>query len=330
MLYPLELIPVVQDYLWGGTRLATDLGKPLPVSGRVAESWEIVDHRSAQSTVSRGPIAKMTLEQIRKSHPDQLFGRDASHFRADASRRFPLLLKYLDCQQVLSVQVHPDDAYASGMSPPDLGKTEAWYVIDAAPGSKIYAGLKTGVSRSDLATAVATGQTERVLHSFSPRPGDCVFVPAGTVHALGEGLLIAEIQQSSNTTFRLFDWNRLDSNGLSRPLHLQQALEVTDYQRGPISPVASAGLSRRWQSLVDCERFRLWARHGTGEVVLEPTDAFAIVTVPRGEARLTCNDQQYLLPAGRSLLLPACVPACHLSLLTDQTTILLIRPPNLA
>ncbi len=144
---------------------------------------------------------------------------------------FPLLFKFLDVRENLSVQVHPNDEQAARLDPPDRGKSEAWFVLSAEPGSRVYAGLRDGVDRTALEPAVAHGQAESCLHSFEPAPGDCVLVPAGTVHALGAGLLVAEIQQSSDTTFRLFDWNRVGPDGLPRPLHVEQAVAVGGFSR---------------------------------------------------------------------------------------------------
>ena len=143
------------------------------------------------------------LGELVRHRGGELLGRHASH------AAFPLLFKFLDACRDLSVQVHPDDARARRLVPPDLGKTEAWYVIDAAPGSRIYAGLRDGVDRESLGAAVRAGRCGDVLHSFEPRPGDCVFIPAGTVHALGAGLVIAEIQESSDVTYRLYDWDQI-------------------------------------------------------------------------------------------------------------------------
>ncbi|MEO8270965.1 MAG: type I phosphomannose isomerase catalytic subunit, partial [Aureliella sp.] len=232
--YPLRLIPFFRDYLWGGRKLQTALGKDLPANGVWAESWEIVDHPEHSSAILSGPLADSTLHQICESDPDWLLGKlpQGEEFRGGADcrstnpRTLPLLFKYLDCQRVLSVQVHPDDSYGQKMLPPDLGKTEAWYIIAAEPEAVLYAGLKLGVSREDLQSALASGEVEQCLHRIQPKAGDCVVIPAGTVHALGAGLLVAEIQQASNTTFRLFDWNRLGTDGQPRALHIEQSLEV--------------------------------------------------------------------------------------------------------
>ena len=209
--YPLKFRPVLKQTIWGCRRLGTQLGKPIGDEKNYAESWEIVDHGDDQSVVADGPLKGKTLAQLISDHPDwfPVSGADAA--------AFPLLLKYLDCNRVLSVQVHPDDRYAKAMTPPDLGKTEAWYIVASDPGSLIYAGLKTGVDRQVLQRAVSGGRMEEVLHSFHPAPGDVVFIPAGTVHALGEGLLVAEIQAIRHTLDAgnvVGHWTRFDSGDL--------------------------------------------------------------------------------------------------------------------
>ena len=168
------------------------------------------------------------MHDLVTQHGPALFGRH------HPQRQFPLLFKFLDCQQTLSVQVHPNDEQAARLNPPDLGKTEAWVVLAAEPGSKIYAGLKPGVDRADVgARNNAPALCEECLHQFEPQAGDCVFIEAGTVHALGAGLLIAEIQQASDTTFRLFDWNRVDRDGKPRPLHIRESLDTIDFLARP-------------------------------------------------------------------------------------------------
>ena len=187
---PLRFQPIFRSYLWGGRNLESELKKPLPSEGIWAESWEIVDHPQAQSIVSDGPWTQWSLGELVKQHRHSILGPSANH-----PARFPLLLKYLDCQNVLSVQVHPDDAYGATLPTPDLGKTEAWVILATNPGAKLYAGLKSGVTKSILRDAIDKGTTESCLHVINPQPGDCIFIPAGTVHALGAGLLVAEIQQ---------------------------------------------------------------------------------------------------------------------------------------
>lgn len=321
-LYPLEFEPILQDYIWGGQRLNRILGKPAAGRQRIAESWEVVDHHEHQSIVAQGPLRGKTLAELIRSDPQGLLGRHASF------GSFPLLLKYLDCNRVLSVQVHPDDAYAKQMSPPDLGKTEAWYIVEADPGSVIYAGLADGVTRADLERAVKAGETEQLLHRLHPQPGDCIFIPAGTVHALGAGLLVAEIQQASNTTFRLFDWNRVDADGQPRPLHVESALEVTDYQRGPVFPQTPEAAVDGWEPLVACDKFMLRRHRGAEPVSLPLEQRFKILTVPTGSAELAWNDQVFQLPRGRSLLLPAALERVQVQPNEAETTLLCMFLPD--
>lgn len=345
--YPLRLVPFFRDYLWGGRKLQTALGKNLPADGVWAESWEIVDHPEHSSAILNGPLAGSTLHQICESDPEWLLGSQpqgkesssGDDNRSANARTLPLLLKYLDCQRVLSVQVHPDDHYAQQMLPPDLGKTEAWYIIAAEPGAVLYAGLKLGVTREDLKSALASGEVEQCLHRIHPQAGDCVFIPAGTVHALGAGLLVAEIQQASNTTFRLFDWNRLDADGQPRALHIEQSLEVIDFASGPrslqiaqtIEQLPSGQVVR--ERLVQCDKFLLDRLRSPLEeaatLQLGGDGRCHLVTVPVGQATVAWGDASSnteQLATGQSLLLPAALPAASVQL-EPGTTLLDMRVP---
>lgn len=301
LLHPLLLTPVYRRYLWGGRRFATRLGRELPPGDDFAESWEVVDRPGDQSTVAAGRLAGATLGDLIRDHPAGLLGRHAS------AGRFPLLFKFLDASHDLSVQVHPDDERAGRLVPPDKGKTEAWYVIDAAPGSRLWAGLRPGVDRGALAAAVAAGRWEDVLHVVEPRPGDCIFIPAGTVHAIGAGLLVAEIQQSSDVTYRLHDWNRTGPDGKPRPLHVEQGLEATT-RFGPVAPSIPTPLADpRVRRLVDCPYFRFDEVTLEGDWTADAADTSQIVVVIEGRVRL---DPRWRLPdlvPGSTLLLPAAV-----------------------
>jgi mannose-6-phosphate isomerase len=302
--YPLRLRPILQEYLWGGRRLGELLGKPIGDGPTYAESWEVVDHRDGQSVVENGPLKGKTLGELAKEYSADLYGP------IPVPEHFPLLFKYLDAQKTLSVQVHPNDAQAAKQSPPDLGKTEAWLVVAAEPGSLIYAGLKLGVDRDTLAAAIEAGESDKCLHAFEPQPGDCVFIPAGTVHALGAGLVIAEIQQASNTTFRLFDWNRIDKDGKPRPLHIAESLAVTDYERGPVAAQKPEPEGDGWQRLVTCDKF-LFSRaqaKGGDKLSLPESKSFHIVSLVEGAGRLTGVGFDEMLAPGQTLLVPAACP----------------------
>jgi len=295
--YFLQTEPAFRDYLWGGRKLQTVLGKSLPSDGVWAESWEIVDHAEHQSIVQNGEFAGQSLREISAANPQWLFGDPKI-------KQLPLLLKYLDCQRVLSVQVHPDDGYALRMNPPDLGKTEAWYIVDADPASVLYAGLEQGVTQERLRDAISTGNVEHCLHRIEPKRGDCVFIPAGTVHALGGGLLVAEIQQASNTTFRLFDWNRVDANGKPRALHIEQSLEVIDFESGPRplqTPTATEQRGR--ERLVGCEKFNF--ERLTCSNTVAGDGRLHLLTAPYGGVQLSCGADELQLATGQSTIVPA-------------------------
>jgi mannose-6-phosphate isomerase len=296
----LRFNPILREYLWGGRRLGTDLGKPIGAGPHYAESWEVVDHGADQSTVADGPLTGKTLHELVTQESAKLFGRH--HPR----NQFPLLLKFLDCHQTLSVQVHPNDEQAAKLNPPDLGKTEAWVVLAADPGSKIYAGLKSGVDRQTLERELARGNCESCLHEFEPSVGDCVLIEAGTVHALGAGLLVAEIQQASDTTYRLFDWNRVDRDGKPRQLHIQQALDVTNYTRGPVNPVSPTATSDQdIERLVQCDKFILDRLRLSASHSLPPDNRFHILAIVEGAVSINTHDGSCNLKRGGTALIPA-------------------------
>ncbi|MBL6723677.1 MAG: class I mannose-6-phosphate isomerase [Rubripirellula sp.] len=318
--YPLEFEPLLKQTIWGGRRLETKLNKKLGSAEDYAESWEIVDHGADQSVVCNGELGGQTLKQIITADKTFIFGVNQQ------PTDFPLLLKYLDCNRVLSVQVHPDDSYALRMVPPDLGKTEAWYIVESEPESLVYAGLKSGVTKRDLVEALENGEAEKVLHAFHPDAGDVIYIPAGTVHALGAGLLVAEIQQSSDTTFRLYDWNRVDGEGNSRELHIQKSLEVTDFNRGPIIPRSAKKDFSDWQQMVRCDKFVLNLLTA-GEEQVGGDDRFHLLSVPKGAATLRYDGQEHHLPTGQSVLLPAAMQKVSVCL-TPGSVLMEMHPPS--
>jgi mannose-6-phosphate isomerase len=305
---PLHFEPVFREYLWGGRRLESELNKRLGPAERYAESWEIVDHGRDQSVVDDGPFTGTTLHELVTQHGPALFGRH------HPQTQFPLLFKFLDAHQVLSVQVHPHDSDAARLDPPDLGKTEAWVVLDCEPGSKIYAGLKPGVDRTELERALEHGECESCLHEFAPRIGDCILVEAGTVHAISAGLLIAEIQQASDTTFRLFDWNRVDHDGKPRPLHIEQALDTIDYSRGPVWPQTPKRTPRPFvERLVRCNKFIVDRWRFDEPQQLPTEERFHILAVINGDVRLESVGGTSDLQRGDTRLVPADCQVVQLS-----------------
>ncbi len=296
--YLLRFEPIYRRYLWGGRRLATVLGKAIGEGADFAESWEVVDHGADQSVVKAGPLTGRTLVNVATEHGEELFGRHAD------LKHFPLLFKFLDCNRTLSVQVHPTDEQAALLDPPDLGKTEAWVVLHADPGSKIYAGLQPGVTRASLATAIEKGKVEDCLHAFEATAGDCVFIPAGTVHALGAGLVIAEIQQASDTTFRLFDWNRVDAAGQPRPLHIEQSLKTINYAGGPVKPQQPRQISPSRERLVECDKFLLDRLTMSSPAFIGGDDRFHLLAAIEGTVE-AAGEAEPTLARGDAALLPA-------------------------
>jgi mannose-6-phosphate isomerase len=306
-LYPFRFTPLFRRYVWGGRKLKTLLDKPIGEGNDYAESWELVDRGDDQSRVANGSLAGTTLGQLRENRAPELFGRH------HPQPRFPLLFKFLDCEKTLSVQVHPDDAQAARLNPPDFGKTEAWVVLAAEPGSLIYAGLKRGFDRHALEREVHRGTCELCLHRLEPQPGDCLFLPAGAIHALGAGLVIAEIQQASDATFRLFDWNRRGADGQPRPLHVNQALDAIDYQLGPAQVQKPQATNvPQLNRLVECDKFVLdrWTLDAPQSVGGD--ERFHFLAVIAGEVELKSEVDNALLKFGQTILLPASVGRCQL------------------
>lgn len=217
--YPLTFRPVFKDYPWGGRALATRLGRAIP-DGIVAESWDVAAHPNGTSVIAQGPLAGMSLRDLMAQTGEALVG--TRHRAAVAAGRFPLLIKILDANRWLSVQVHPDDAYALAHEG-EWGKTEMWVVLHAEPGAELIYGFAKPVDRASFAAAITAGEIEPWLHRVAVKNGDTIFVPTGTIHALGPGIMVAEIQQNSDTTYRIYDWGR------PRPIHLEQSLDVLNY-----------------------------------------------------------------------------------------------------
>jgi mannose-6-phosphate isomerase len=315
--------------VWGGRQLGDALGKPLPAEGKYGEAWEISDHSSHSSVISSGSSKGQTLRQLMERESGALLGDAAGRYA-----RFPWLVKWLDAWDWLSVQVHPDEADVTRLWPGEGSKTEAWFVLAAAPTSRIYAGLLPGVDETRLRAALREGTVGDCLHQFRPRPGDCVFLPAGTVHAVGGGVLMAEVQQTSDATFRLFDWNRRDATGQMRQLHIEEALACIHWNAGPVHPVraegypGTTGITSRGreggsfrQRLVRCKYFTLeYLRHNE-RFTCGGTGTMQVLLVLHGRARLRTSDGVWELTPGNTMLLPAalgpldCQPESDLGIL---------------
>lgn len=228
-LCPLTFTPVLKDYIWGGRNLETRFGRRLPPTGTIAESWEIAAHPDGDAVVDNGPFAGASLTQMHARLGLDLIGRN--NMWAQERGKFPLLIKLLDATRPLSVQVHPDDAYALEHEGNELGKSEMWVILHAEPDAAVILGVAPGATPDSTRRAIAGGALEPLLHRIPVKTGDHVCVPAGSLHAILGGILIAEIQQNSNTTYRVYDWNRVGDDGRPRPLHVDRALDVINFEQ---------------------------------------------------------------------------------------------------
>jgi mannose-6-phosphate isomerase len=302
---PLVFGTYCRPQVWGGRQL-TELGKALP-AGTYGEAWEISAHPHHVSSVAEGPLGGATLAQLWARHARELYGT-----HREPPPRFPLLVKFLDCHELLSVQVHPNDAVAAELFGDELGKTEAWVVLAAEPTARIYAGLKQGVTRRDLESHLAAGTVADCLHTLVPKAGDCIFLPAGTVHAVGGGVLLAEVQQSSDATLRLFDWDRPGPDGKPRQLHVAQALDAIDFSIGPIrvchaEPLPGLPAGVAGEELVRCRHFEL-VRFRPAATFRQPyVGQLSIWLVLDGAAHLTSQSTGYgrTFMRGETVLVPA-------------------------
>jgi mannose-6-phosphate isomerase len=308
-LYPLRFEPIYQYRLWGGRRLADLLAAPLPGHGPIGEAWVLSDRDDHPSQVTDGPLEGWPIGQLMAQFPQGMLGRLAGRFC-----RFPLLLKFLDVRAMLSLQVHPGDDRPDLLPAGETGKTEAWVVLEAGPKSRIYAGLKPGTTADDLRRAVAGGAVATLVSSFIPRAGDSVFVPAGTVHALGGDVVVFEIQENSDVTFRLDDWGHVDpTTGRPRALQVEAALSAIDMAQGavtPIAPVVEETAPVERERLFDCEHFRLWRLHGQSPFAVGAAGTPRVLVCLEGAGRVEHGGQTYAAAKGDVWLLPAAVGAC--------------------
>jgi mannose-6-phosphate isomerase len=267
------------------------------------------DRDDHPSRVADGPLKGRTIAQLLEQFPEEAMGRLAGRFR-----RFPLLLKFLDAREMLSVQVHPADTHTDLLPAGETGKTEAWVVLEAGPESRIYAGLKPGTTPDDLRRGLANGTVADSLACFTPKPGDGVFIPAGTVHALGGGVVVFEVQENSDVTFRLYDWNHVDAKtGKPRALQVDQALACIDFGKcagGLAPPVVEATEPVERERLFDCEHFRLSRLRGDSPFAVGAPGVPRVLVCIAGSGVVEHGGATYAIGKGDVYLLPAVAGAC--------------------
>jgi mannose-6-phosphate isomerase len=318
VLAPIHLRASLHETLWGGRNLKTVCGKDfsaLPESAAVGEAWE-----TALDTVARNaPYAGRTLGELVETLGEGLLGARAI---AVFGWRFPLLAKFIDAHQQLSVQVHPADRYAAAHEGGKLGKTETWYILHAEPGARLIYGIERAASREEVRAAIAANRLEDLLHSFEARPGDVIFVPAGTVHAIGGGILLYELQEYSDITYRLYDYGRLQPDGRPRALHVEPSLEVMRYtppvadRAVPVTLAESPACTQRVLSA--CRYFVLEEARLRGEILLaQAPGSCQILSVLGGSCALSWAEPgtggTLALALGETVVLPAALSGCQLS-----------------
>ena len=288
--------------------MANLLSAPLPGDGPIGEAWLLSDREDHPSIVANGPLMGQSIGQLLHQWPEQLMENLAGHFH-----QFPLLLKFLDVRDTLSVQVHPSDRQTRYIPAGETGKTEAWVVLEAGTKSRIYAGLKVATTIDTLWQALANRTVADYLASFNPKPGDGIFIPAGTVHSLGD-VVVFEVQENSDVTFRLYDWNHIDARtGKPRPLQVDQAMACIDFAQGTIEPVAPMVNEVKpvlRERLFDCEHFGLWRLCTESPFGVGAERTPRVLVCLAGNGQVVHDGASYAIGKGDVLLLPAVVGAC--------------------
>lgn len=303
--YPLQFKPEMKERIWGG-RALEQFGLELP-EGAIGEGWMIGDHPNGTTRVINGELAGLGLDQIREQYGKEFFGTRGF---SEKNGRFPLLIKLLDCNDDLSIQVHPNDDY-TGLPQGELGKTEMWYVLDAKPGAKIIYGMKPGVDREQLSQAIADNRIMDCLQEVPVAAGDSFYIPAGTVHALCAGVVVAEIQQNSDTTYRLYDYDRPGLDGKLRELHIEDSLNVIAYEgSGATRMKTDNAQANEWLTLATSPYFIVEKGIVGAPWNLQTTpESFTIVVVCDGTGSIAWDGGAQDVKAGECFLLPASLGA---------------------
>ena len=298
MLKPIKLNPEFKEIIWGGNKLKTDYNKVSDLKN-IAESWELTVRNDGMNTICGGEFDGLTM----KEYIDKNGFSVVTDKKLD---RFPLLIKFIDAEDNLSIQVHPDDEYALEKAN-SLGKTEMWYVIDAKPGAKLVYGLKPGCDVKSLGEAISNGTVEEQLNYVTVKKGDVFFIPSGLVHAIGSGILLAEIQQNSNITYRVYDYNRLGKDGKPRELHITDALNViVNKSEYDIDKIRYSKGEKTSTCLASCDFFTVNKYDIDGEIALiTDKESFNSVLCLNGNGKIICNGEEYPLVKGDSYFIPA-------------------------
>ncbi len=302
MLYPLKFRPIYKDKIWGGNSLKSVLGKDIP-SDRIGESWEISDHDDDTSIIENGSLAGKSLHEVFLDNPKDLMGERLASRYED---KFPLLIKLIDAKDKLSVQVHPDDEYASKNENGSFGKSEAWYIVHAEPGAFIIAGLSKKMDREMFEKAIQSGKVEECVHKLPVKAGDFIYIPAGRIHAIMPGILINEIQQNSDITYRVFDWNRMDDSGKPRDLHVRQSLETINFKDAQVTTGKPVAVHSDKTILIENSLFTIEKLFVQDEckASTKNDNSFHAYTVIRGSGSVEHAGDSIPVSQGESFLVP--------------------------
>ncbi len=316
-LYPLLIKPVYKDYIWGGSRIIETYHRPMP-PGIYAESWEISDREDGMSLISNGLYKGKSLHELVVSFKDELMGRKLTGF--------PLLIKIIDAKQNLSVQVHPDDEKAKLLG--SEAKTEMWVVLDAEPNAAVYVGCKPEITPLEFKHAIGNNTVEKVINKIEVQVGDVIYIPGGMIHAIGSGCLLYEVQQNSNTTYRIYDWNRVGKDGRPRPLHLKEAFEVIKWEsdkdklfkKGKTIEENDNGLRIL---MLNCPYFNIERLEIRGLWLIKKNTKDPIIFfIQEGEVEITVDEGREVVYKGMSCLIPAACHSIRLNPKTERVTIL--------
>jgi mannose-6-phosphate isomerase len=304
----LQFEPILKEKIWGGNALRSVLNKNVPTGKLVGESWELSGVAGSESVALSGSLQGKTLTSILEPNPQDIVG-SIPHYRG-----FPLLYKFLDVHKKLSIQVHPDDAQAKSLGLGDFGKSECWYIVDAAPGSHVACGFKSGANLDDIRNAAGSEAVLSLLNLVPVSPGDVIFVPGGTVHAVLGGVLLYEVQETADITFRLYDWNRPDTDGRLRPLHIRESMEILDTTWHDNHKIPAVTLD---ESDSYAHFFRVASRHFAleeyrvyreADIPLPAKRSFRVITVCKGDVSLYSGSLVHAVHKGETVLVPTHLP----------------------
>lgn len=322
-LYPLTFKPSYKNYLWGGDKLISKYHRDEP-EGTYAESWEVADRPENNSVVASGSLAGKTLNELCTTYGQDLLGT------ACPTPHFPLLIKLIDAKQPLSVQVHPSADNAEQLA--GEAKTEMWYILDTEKDAAVYADVKPGVTKEQVEQAITDNTIEPLLNHLPVKTGDVIFIPGGRIHSIDTGCLIFEVQQNSDTTYRLYDWGRVGTDGQPRELHIEKALQAINWTPDSFSRVSPRLLDDSdvcyAQRLIETDYFLLNKCHLKQSTMINAhPNSFRVFFVESGAVKMECDDTTLELKAGQTVLMPACAPSYRLTPITDTVDLIAVLLP---